>query len=116
MNAGLRRAVAYIAGRMVAGSNSTHVYDYDSSKHFSFSGNADATKCNIYDHDRRCHVTGAPPSLYDYGNQKHLTLDVKGTEFSGYDYASGKHFSGRVNGNSIFLYDYDGSGHHNYSV
>ena len=116
MNASTRRAVAYIAGGIVAQFSRSHVYDHDASEHFAFSGAVGATSCNTYDHDRGCHITGSPPQLYDHGNQKHLTLEVKGQAFSGYDFDSQQHFSGRVNGSSITLYDHGDGAHHNYSI
>lgn len=111
-----RRAVAYIAGRAIAGRDAGAIYDYAAGKHFIFSGTVNLNSYSVYDHGLRCHITGNPPSLYHFGNQKHLTLQIKGTEFSGYDYDTGKHFSGRVNGASISLYDHDDGRHHSYSI
>jgi len=37
----VRAGVAYIAGRMISGSDSSYVYDYSQGKHISISGSVD---------------------------------------------------------------------------
>jgi hypothetical protein len=115
MNAHTRRAVAYIAGGLANKANASSVYDYDTGRHFPFSGTV-GVSTGVYDHTQRCHVGGSPPSLHHYGNGRHITLTMHGAAFSGYDYDSGRHFSGRVSVRSVSLYDYDGGGYHNYSL
>jgi hypothetical protein len=115
-----RVAVAYIAGRLISGQDSSSIYDYGVSKHFSFSGNVRGNDVSVYDHTLNCHITGfgvgTSISLFHYGNHKHITLEIKGNQFSGYDYDSGKHFSGTVSGNSISLYDYETGGYRQYTI
>lgn len=111
-----RRAVAYIAGRLVSGKSSSAIYDYQVGNHSSFSGSVDGNRVSVYDQSRSCHLTGAPSSLYDYGGNHHIQLNVQGQRFSGYDYGSSGHFNGRVNGKSISLYDYEHGSHFDYSI
>ena len=71
---------------------------------------------SIYDYDRSCHVGGSLPSLYHYGNGRHLSLQINGSNFTGYDYATNSHFSGRASGSSVSLYDHEHGRHHQYTV
>ena len=110
-----RACVAYITA-VLCGSSGSHVYDYSASKYKSISGNVDSSHISIFDYDRSCYVSGSPTSLFDYGNNAHIQLNMNGSQFSGYDYNTGNHFSGSVNGNSVSLYDYETSSYYNYSV
>ena len=73
-----RQAVAFIAGSLISGKQSSSVYDYSASKHFSFSGESEATNVNVYDYTEKCYVSGSGQSgrfsLYHYGNSKYLDL------------------------------------------
>ena len=111
-----RACIALIAVGLISGKKASSVYDYTQSKHISISGNVDVNSVNIYDYDRRCHVSGNPGNLYDYGNSAHIQLKISGNQFSGYDYHSSSHFSGSVNGGSVTIYDHETSSHHNFSV
>ena len=116
VNAATRRAVAYIAGRLISGSNASSVYDYSTGRHTNFSGEVSRSRVSVFDYDRSASVSGSPPSLFDYGNGAHIRLTTQGTAFKGFDYGSGDHFSGRVNGRSVSLFDYGASAHYNYTV
>ena len=111
-----RRAVAYIAGRMISGQDATAVYDYTASSHFHLSGTVSGSNVNVYDFGQSCHVGGSPSSLYHYGNGGHIQLRVNGSNFSGYDYATSSHFSGSVKGRAISIYDYGQSRYFQYVV
>lgn len=115
-----RRAVAYIAGRLVCGTGSSSVYDYDSSKRFDFSGQISPTDVSVYDYEQRCYISGSGSSgsysLFHRGNGKHITLNIEGGQFNGYDHDTRKQFTGRVSGNSVSIYDYEHSKYFNYSI
>jgi hypothetical protein len=121
VNASVRRAVAYIAGRAVSGRRASSAYDFSSGKYTNFSGEVSDSKVAVYDFDAGCHVSGSRRgdrySLYHYGISGHIDLSVKpnGT-FSGYDYTSAAHFSGKVTGRSISLYDHGSGEYFNYSI
>jgi hypothetical protein len=111
-----RRAVAYIAGRLVTDQISSSVYDYQEGRHVSMEGNVTGSSIAAYDYDQSCHIVGSSSLLYHHGNHAHLTLQLSNTRFSGYDYDSNGHFNGTVNGKSVSLYDYETSRHYNYAI
>lgn len=116
MKAGLRRSIAYIAQRVVSGANLSAIYDYDSGSYYQFSGEATATRVNVYDYDRGCFIGGNPPSLYDYGEGSFIELKVNGQRINGYDYESGSFYEATVSGGGISVYDYDEGSFFNYSA
>jgi hypothetical protein len=116
MDGHTRRAVAYIAGRLVRGSAAAAVYDYAEERHVNFTGEVSAQHVNVYDYEQRCNVSGAPSSLYHYGNRRYIELNVAGMQFSGHDGASGRHFNGNVRGNGVTVYDYEQEQYFDYSV
>ena len=77
-----RRAIAYIAGRLISGSNVSAVYDYIVSKYFNFSGDISPTAVSIYDHEQKCHISGSGTvsgnsiSLYDYGYSEYFNYTI----------------------------------------
>jgi hypothetical protein len=115
MNDNLRACLAYIAARLIGGSNRASVYDFARAKHISVSGTVDSKSVNIYDHDRGAHVTGTLPSLYDHGLGSHVSLTVNGAEFSGYDHGSASHYSGRLTGSTVTIFDHGTSQHYQYA-
>jgi hypothetical protein len=111
-----RRAIAYIAGRIITGSAAGSVFDYDEGRHVMFSGDVSKENVNVYDYDAACFITGPPTSLFHYGDSQHIQLGGESGQFRGFDYASGAHFSGTVSGTSVALFDYEDGAHHNYSI
>ena len=116
MEDSIRACIALIAAGVVKNRLSDSVYDYAQSKHVSISGRISGKNVEVYDYDRKCHVSGTLPDLYDYGRKRHVSLEMKDNKFSGYDYGQGKHFEGSVSGNSISIYDYGCSSYYSYSV
>jgi hypothetical protein len=116
VNAHVRRAVAYIAGRLVSGADSGAVYDYSEGRYVNFSGQVTPQNVNVYDYDEGNFVGGNPASLYHYGDGQYIQLNVNGPQFSGYDFGSGQHFSGNVNARNVTVYDYEHGNYFNYSI
>ncbi len=116
MKAHTRRAVAYIAGRVVSESSSSAVYDYSIGGYTNFSANISHAQISAFDYDESCYISGSLPGLYHYGNSAHLNLQLQGDQFNGYDYDTSSHFSGRVNGRSVSVYDYEHGQYFNYSI
>ncbi len=111
-----RASIAFIAGSLISNIRNSSIYDYSMSKHLNISGEISPSKINIYDYERKCYIGGNIPSLFDYGNNKHINLEINGNHFEGYDYDTQKHFSGEVVDNSISLYDYETSRYYSYSI
>lgn len=114
MKAYTRRAVAYVAGTLITGYESSAVYDYQDKRHVSMSGAVTSSGVSVYDHEQRCHIAGSSVSLYHYGNRAHITLQLNGANFSSYDYDSNAHFSGTANSRNLQVYDYETRAHYNY--
>ena len=112
----LRRAIAYLALRRSTGNSASAVYDYAASAYFQFSGEVTATRVNIYDYGRSCHLDGTPPSLYDYGTSSYFEFKESGRKFEGYDYATSSFWEATINGRSVSVYDYERSAYFDYSL
>lgn len=115
-----RAVMAFIAGRLISGRNSSSVYDYGASAYRNIGGEVSPERVRVYDYVRSCHIggdfDGSKFQLYDYGDSAHINLEIDGDQFKGYDFGTSSHFSGKVNGNSVSLYDYGSSSYFNYSV
>ena len=101
-----RRAIAYIAGRIISRNESGAIFDYESSKYFNFSGNVE-NSINVFDYSRSSYLTGDKSSIFDYSSGQYITLDIEKSNFSGFDYESGNFYTGSVNSNSISFFDYE---------
>ena len=64
----LRRAIAFIAGNIIAGTNGSSVYDHAAGSHFNFSGELSAERVNVVDNARSSHISGTLSSLFDYAH------------------------------------------------
>ncbi len=116
MNESTRRVVAYAVAISNFKNAPGAIYDYSTSRHYSFSGSASKSSCSFYDYTQRCHISGSPTSLFDYGNSKYISVNYSGTNFSGFDYASQRHFSGHFSSGAVVIYDHEHSRHFNYSA
>ena len=116
MNAHVRRAVAYIAGRLVTNSDSAAIYDASEGRFVNFSGQVTPQNVNIYDYDERCFIGGTPSSLFHYGDSQFIQLNINGRQFSGFDFGSAQHFSGSVQARNVTVYDYEHGNYFNYSI
>ena len=105
----LRPTIAFIAGRIITGLNTSSIYDHLQSKSVSYEGSVSPTYIKIFDNDRGCYVAGPGEEnafgLYDYGYGHVIEFQINGNKFSGYDELTPCHFSGEVNGEDISFYD-----------
>ena len=69
-------------------------------------GTIKGTTVEIMDCDRECKFMGTLPTLFDFGTNTALSLEISGKNFSGTDKASGMYFTGMIQGSQVKLYDY----------
>ena len=112
----VRAAIAYVAGKLISGSESGSVFDYSTSRYTQFSGTVSAENVSIYDYGQSCYISGAPQSLYHYGDGHYVSLTIEGQTFTGFDYGTSAHFSGNVSVRNISLFDYGEGKYFQYSV
>ena len=110
MKSHTRRAVAYIAGRLVSGKYSTTLRDDSEGKHFSFAGEGSLEKgVSVYDYEQKCFIrgngSGESFSIYHDGNEKSIEVTINENTFKGYDRDSETFFSGTVDGDFITIRD-----------
>jgi hypothetical protein len=105
----LRTTIAFIAGRIITGLDTSSIYDQLQSKSVSFEGTISPSFVNIFSDDRGCYTAGPREEnildLYDYGHGHLIDLQINGNEFKGWDDLTPCHFSGDVNGDDISFYD-----------
>jgi hypothetical protein len=108
-----RRAVAFIAAKLIGKRSGSSIYDYAAGGYTHFSGNV-GPDIAIYDHSASSHISGSPQQFFHYGTSAHISFSITGRNFSGYDYGSGSHFSGSVSQSNVTLYDYGESKYFQY--
>lgn len=111
MNNDTRRAIAYLAAKLIDDRGISTVYDCAASKPFRFSGNTHDDCITVYDHEHDYHMTGSGYcgnfNIYQIETGNYLVLNVMPNEFRGFDNQSGKHFTGRIVGSSVCIFDYE---------
>jgi hypothetical protein len=114
-----KRAVAYIAGRIISERDIATIYDDNQAKHFRFSGDVEPDLA-IFDYERRCYINGSRNGnavyIRHFGNKNNIDLEITGHDFVGYDYDSRQRFGGNVNENLITLYDYEDNHNYTYQI
>jgi hypothetical protein len=108
--------IAFIAGSIISGIKATSIYDYERSRHLNIRGTISEPNVQIYDYERSCHFGGRLPSLFDYGRNVDILLQIDKTSFGGYDYGDNEHFSGHVSNGTISFYDFKELRYFNYSI
>jgi hypothetical protein len=116
LNRHTRTCIAYVAGIIISGIKTTSIYDYERSRHLNFSGTISEPIVQIYDYERSCNFGGRLPSLFDYGRNVDILLQIDKTSFGGYDYGADEHFNGHVSNGAISFYDFNESKYFNYSI
>jgi hypothetical protein len=105
----LRTTIAYIAGRIITGLDTSSIYDHLQSKSVSFEGTITPSFVNIFNSERGCYTAGPREEnildLYDFGHLHLVDLQIEGNTFKGWDDLTPCHFSGEVNGDDISFYD-----------
>ncbi len=109
MQPGLRTCIAFIAGRVITGLDTSSIYDHFQSKSVSFEGSVTPNFVNIFDNDRGCYTSGPAEEdvfyLYDFGGLHMIDLKIDGNKFEGHDDLTPCNFNGEVKGDEISFYD-----------
>jgi hypothetical protein len=109
MRAHTRRAVAFIAGKLISSARSNTVRDARDGREYRFAGSLVNGRVEIRDGSLGCPINGTGTSgayeLFHGLNRRSIKLDLEGSTFSGYDYDSLNGFTGRVSGHTVSLYD-----------
>jgi len=105
----LRTTIAYIAGRIITGLDTSSIYDHLQSKSVSFEATITPSYVKIFSNDRGCYTAGPREEnildLYDFGHGHLIDLQINGNTFKGWDDLTPCHFSGEVSGEDISFYD-----------
>lgn len=105
MEAHLRAALAYIAGRLVSRTKACGVYDHSRFRQVIMDGTVKGPMVAIYDHDQLCHISGSGNGLqyilFHHGKHRPVCLTLEGSGFCGHDYGRSTRFRGSVEGDFI---------------
>ena len=116
MKAHIRRAVAFVAYRLISDVPGTAIYDYQERRYVHFEGSLSAREVMVFDKDRGCYVIGKPAggkiSLFHFADSSRLALEITGGSFRGFDYTSSRNFTGAVEGRLIRVFDYEDHAHY----
>jgi hypothetical protein len=116
----VRAAVAYVAGRLISGKESSSIYDFSEKDYTSLGGPVSPASVNVFDYTHACYISGGGNGqtlkLFHCGVNNYISLTLRGDSFAGYDYGSGSHFSGMVRRFRIRLYDSGSNAYFSYSI
>jgi len=122
MDAANRSVIAYIAGRLITGTDVWWMQDHDRGHRVHFEGSFEPGSVKVYSHELHSHVSGFGAegryALFQHGVGGAVDLIVNAEErtFSGWEHQSGFHFFGNVTNRTIRLYDYQGMESHLYTI
>lgn len=120
MNAKKRRAIVYIAGRLIVRQEYGVIYDYSTRTYTYMSGKVTPSNVTVFDHDRDCRITGSGTAneimIFDYGSDQYVRLRIRGNRFEGHDRETGKDILGSVDGTAITVRDHEDSNTYEYSL
>jgi hypothetical protein len=109
----VRRAIAFVAGRLISSRPASAIYDFSYPGYTYLTGTI-GSSISIYDHGRRSHLTGSPTSFYDHATKGHVSLTLTGRSFTGYSFATAEHFQGTISQANVTLYDHMEHKHFHY--
>jgi hypothetical protein len=122
VDARTRAVIAYIAGRLIAGSAGWTIQDKDRKRRVALDGWIDDRNIRIYSHERHGYISGLGAEghyvLFHHASDRGLTLavNVEARTFSGADQQTSYHFLGDVAERAIRLYDYQDMRWHLYTL
>jgi len=107
MNPDTRACIAYVAGCVISGKTPHEVIDKAREVRLRVKGAVKGTVVEVFDYERNCKLMGTLPTLFDFGADMALTLEISGKNFSGHDKHVEHHFAGTVEARHVKLHDYD---------
>ena len=120
MDARKRRAIAYIAGRLVTHQEYGVIYDFATRSYAYLSGKVSPSNVTVFDQDRDCRVTGSGTPqdimLFDYGTLTHVRLRLLGSRFEAFDRETNKDIIGTVDGAAVTVRDHEDYCTYEYSL
>jgi hypothetical protein len=122
MDAANRSAIAYIAGRLIAGAGGWWMHDHDRSYRVHFEGSFEPPSVKIYSHELHSHILGiggeGQYKLFQHGagGAMDLLINIEEKTFSGWEHQTCFHFFGNVEESTIRLFDYQDVQWHEYTL
>lgn len=110
-----RRAISYVAGSLLTGTNGGVIFDYSTAGYFNFGGSTQPS-ISIFDFSRSSYLVGTSESVFDYSTNRYISLTLRGGGFSGFDYESNSFFSGTLAGKAISFFDYGTNQYYDFSL
>ena len=98
----------------ISGKAGNNLFDMSRARYLNLSGSIEGAQVNVFDFERKCRFTGTLPSLFDYGSNSRITLEIEGSRFSGFDLRAAHLFAGSMEDNQIKLFDYGVSRKYSY--
>lgn len=109
MHPQLRTCIAYVAGRLISGRDSSAIFDNVQGKLIQIEGKVTAEDVKVFDQDRGCYLSGLGDGkafeLYDFGGMYYVELIINGNSFEGYDHGTPSLFKGDIKGDEISVFD-----------
>lgn len=114
-----RATVAFLCGYL---NNRTHkvyngIYDNTCGCYVLCNLTNNGGSISVFDHNRKCFLTGRFPSFYDYGVSQYINLTrVNDNMFSVFDYHTCSYLSLTCQGASVTVFDYSIGRYFNYQL
>jgi len=102
----VRRALAFVAWRLITGQEGAAVYDHSSDLRVVFSGVISGTAIDVRDDSGRRFVGSGGSGMYTLEpgpGAKPVTLRISGLDFDGFDYGSSCRYRGSVDRDRLSL-------------
>ncbi|SRR5579864_7320501 len=122
MDAPLRSVIAYIAGRLLAGTDGWWMRDIDRHLPVQFEGSFEPTTVKVYSHELHDHIAGSGGEgkwalfLHRVAGSIDLAVNSEEHTFRGCDQRNCFHFFGNVEERTVRLFDYQDLRWHEYTL
>lgn len=100
----MRRAVAFVAWRLITGRESSWIFDHARGQRVRFSGTISSTRISIRDQEGGEFNGSGGSGMYtltQLGAGKPVSLKIDGLRFEGFDYGSTRRYAGAVDNETL---------------